>query len=286
MLWRLSRMLLSPLRSVANAARLIAQGRLDKRIRTAHLPEGELLDIAEVLNASFDRYQEAIDRISSFSSAASHQLRTPLTAIRTTAELALAQPQQQRDCQQALAGILDETAHLSRMTEQLLLLSRMEAEHLREAFRAVDLNDAIRRVVELYQPIIESSGLRVDLRLAKACPVLGDMDLLLEAVTNLFDNAVKWTPAGGAISVSTSCENNESRFSIADEGPGIDASFRKNLFDRFTRHPAAAYKGTGLGLSIVGEVVRLHDGRIELAPPGGRGAEFRVTFPSANLTAS
>ena len=279
MLWRLSRMLLSPLRSVANAAQLISQGKLDKRIRTSHLPEGELHDIAGALNASFNRYQDAIDRISRFSSAASHQLRTPLTAIRTTAELSLEPNKTKADHEQALVSILEETEHLTRMTEQLLLLSRMEIEHLRENFQSTDLNDTLRRVLDVYQPVLDSKDILIKVELADTCPVFGDETLLMEAVMNVFDNAAKWSGQGGNITATTSSATGHSVLSIADSGPGIDNDSRKHLFDRFNHHPATPYKGSGLGLSIVHEVVRLHDGQIEVEKSEHSGATFRLLFP-------
>jgi heavy metal sensor kinase len=282
MLWRLSRMLLSPLRSVANAASLIAQGKLGKRIRTRHLPPGELLEIAEALNNSFDRYQDAIDRISRFSSAASHQLRTPLTAMRATAELSLAQARTKEEHEQALVSILEEVQHLTRMTEQLLLLSRMEVEHLREDFKATDLNPVVRRVVDVYQPVVESKEIQLQVNLANSCPVHGDETLLLEAVMNLLDNAAKWSPQGGRLTVTTTCRDGTSALAVSDSGPGIDPAFRYHLFERFARHPAAPYKGSGLGLSIVSEVVRLHGGRIEFDSNEHGGATFRLSFPAAD----
>jgi len=283
MLWRLSRLLLSPLRSVANAAKLIARGQLEKRIRTRHLPEGELREIADALNASFDRYQDAIDRISRFSSAASHQLRTPLTAMRTTAELALAQAKSTGDYEQALVGILEEVLHLTRMTEQLLLLSRMEIEHLRENFRPTDLNAVVRRVVDLYQPLLDSRCVQLQMDLANSCSVHGDETLLMEAVTNLFDNAAKLSKDGGKVTVTTTCRNGTSTFAISDSGPGIASGFREHLFERFSRHPATPYRGTGLGLSIVSEVVRVHDGRVEVDSSEHGGATFRLSFPASDV---
>lgn len=281
MLWRLSRMLFSPLRSVANAAKMIAQGRLDKRIRTQHLPDGELLEIAESLNASFDRYQDAIDRISRFSTAASHQLRTPLTAIRTTAELSLDRAATKADHEEALVSILEETERLSRMAEQLLLLSRMEAEHLRENFVEVDLNDIVRHVLEIYQPIVEVRKILLEKRLAKSCLVHGDPTLLMEGVMNLFDNATKWSREGGPLTVATTLETGKPVLTVSDSGPGIDSEFREHLFERFNRHDSAAYKGSGLGLSIVSEVARLHGGEIEVDTGKHGGARFRLALTPA-----
>jgi signal transduction histidine kinase len=288
MLWRMSRMLMSPLRSVANAATLIAAGKLDKRIRTNHLPKGELLEIAEALNASFDRYQDALDRISRFSSAAAHQLRTPITAIRTTAELSLAQDPATGDREQALVSILEETSHLGRMTEQLLLLARMEVEHLKSGFKKVDLSAVVRRVAEMYLPVLETKNISPRMDLAASCPVHGDETLLAEAITNLFDNAVKLSKQDGNFTVATYLRDGASTFAITDSGPGIDEHFRERLFERFTRHPATPYKGSGLGLSIVREVTRLHDGHIDVENGPGVGSTFRLHFPTpaANLTAS
>jgi len=280
MLWRLSRAFLSPLRSVANAASLISQGQLDKRIRTRHLPKGELLEIADALNASFDMYQDAIDRISRFSSAASHQLRTPLTAIRAAAEHSLSRATSKTELEQALLSVLEETRHLSRMTEQLLLLSRMEVEHLRRNFRSTDLNAIVKRVVDVYQPLLESKHLRLTLALADTCFTHGDETLLMEAVMNLVDNAVKLSRDTGSIAITTTAADHASVFAITDSGPGIDSSFREHLFDRFSRDPATTYKGSGLGLSIVSEVVKLHDGRIEVEAAEPEGTTFRLSLPA------
>ena len=280
MLWQLSRLLLSPLRSVANAATLIAQGRLEKRIRTDHLPDGELLEIAEALNASFDRYQGVIDRISRFSSAASHQLRTPLTAIRTTAELLLAGSGTRADYEQALVSILEEVNRLSTMTEQLLLLSRMDVEHVREKFERCDLNSIVRSVVEVYQPVFEDKEIRLETKLVEpCCPVFGDRMLLTEAVMNLVDNATKWTTQGGRVLVITTRSEPDSVFEVSDSGPGIDGEFRVHLFERFNRHPTTPYKGSGLGLSIVSEVVRLHKGKVDVKESVYGGATFCISFP-------
>jgi signal transduction histidine kinase len=284
MLWRVSRLLLSPLRSVANAARLISQGRLEKRIRTRHLPQGELREIADALNSSFDRYQDAIDRLSRFSAAASHQLRTPLTAIRTTAELALAQAGSNEEHEHALVGILEEVQHLTRMTEQLLLLSRMEVEHLRNSFDSVDLNAIARRVVDVYQPLLDARGLKLAVKLTEVCAVQGDETLLTEAAMNLLDNAAKWSRRDGRLTMTTALQNGMATFSLSDSGPGIDAAAREHLFERFNRHPATPYKGSGLGLSIVSEVVRLHDGRIEVGESEHGGATFRLFLPAARVS--
>ena len=282
MLWGLSRKLLSPIRSVANAAKVIAGGQLRKRIRLGHLPPGELSEIAETLNASFDQYQDAIDRLSQFSSAASHQLRTPLTAIRTQAELSLSEQGSAEDRAQTLLSILEEVRHLSRMTEQLLLLSRLEIEHLRENFKNVDLTAIARKVIELYQPLLDEKRIRLEQKLAVRGVARGDETLLMEAVTNLFDNACKWSKSGGVIRIEILEDQRETTLTIRDSGPGLDASVREHLFQRFHRHPAAPYKGSGLGLSIVSEVARLHGGKVELGDGSQAGAAFRLVLPSHN----
>jgi signal transduction histidine kinase len=280
MLWNFSRLLLSPLRSVSNAAQLISQGALRKRIRTSHLPEGELLDVASALNTSFDRYQEALDRIARFSGAASHQLRTPLATIRSTVELALTRPDVPAEQEEALLSILEETEHLNRVTEQLLLLSRMEVEHLRDQFVALDLNDIVRKVVDVYEPVTEERRVTVRTTWAASCSAHGDETLLFEAVMNLVDNAVKWCGEDGEMLITTGQAEGRSTVEVADSGPGIDPEAREHLFDRFSRDPRAFYKGSGLGLSIVAEVVKLHDGTVTCGTRPGGGAVFTVTLPS------
>lgn len=284
MLWGLSRVLLSPIRSVANTAHLISRGRLDKRIRTAHLPEGELLDIAETLNASFDRYQEAIERISRFSTSAAHQLRTPLTAIRTTAELALSKAEPASDQQDALVSILEDVERLSRMTEQLLFLSRLDAEHLRDEFAEVDLSDIARKVHEAYRPVAESEGIGLHLDVAEDCRAYGGETLLLEAVMNLVDNAVKWAGRDGTVSIQTTRDGRTVGLRVTDSGPGLDEAFKLHAFEPFSRHPSATYEGNGLGLSIASDVVRLHDGHLTVETGPSGGASFLLVLPAARST--
>lgn len=279
LLWSMARHLLSPMRSIANAARLISLGKLDKRIRTEHLPEGELLDIANALNRSFDQYQESIDRISRFSSAASHQLRTPLTAIRTTAEMHLGSDISAPEAQEALHSILEETQRLVRLTEQLLVLSRMEVENVREDFACVDLSRIVHHVVALFEPLLETQSIQVQTDLATDSFVNGSEALLMEAVINLFDNATKASPENGTIEIRTAGSNGTVRLEIADSGPGIDAEYREQLFERFSRHSATTYHGSGLGLSIVSEIIRLHGGEITVGSSPAGGASFTVVLP-------
>lgn len=286
MLWKFSKRILSPIRSIANAAHMISGGKLDKRIRTEHLPSGELLDIANLLNQAFDRYQQAMERIAQFTSAASHQLRTPLTAMQTTAELCLQKNRTREEYVETISSMLEEMQRLSHMSEQLLALSRIESEQNHNEFEPVDLGRAIRQALEYYEPVIESRGIRISEDLPGGIKVWARPPLLTEIITNLLDNAIKVCGEGDVISLSAkTLTKGEVSFRISDSGPGVPELYKDQIFERFARCPATPYQGSGLGLSIVSEIVRLHHGRITLEKSDSGGAAFCVTLKDANAPA-
>ena len=274
---RLCRRMLQPLQSIRETAEHIIAGRLDDRI-LAENPDDELGKLAHTLNKAFDRYRDAMARQQRFASDASHQLRTPLTSIRTTGEVCLQKERPPDEYRETIGSMLEDVQRLSDMVEKLLMLARFGADKVRNAFADVALGGLTRDVVSRYESLGTARSLRFNAPANGDIRVRGDAALLEQMLTNLVDNAVRHTPDGGEISVELSTEENGSIvLQVRDTGPGIPPELHNQLFQRFARGPGTDISGSGLGLAIVADIVSLHDGHIELL--GGPGASFRITFP-------
>jgi two-component system phosphate regulon sensor histidine kinase PhoR len=217
----------------------------------------------------------------------SHELKTPLTSIQGFAET-------------LLSGALDDPGHgrrfveiirhhalrLSRLTDDLLKLSRIEAGKLEPEFQSVSLADLIRGAVEAARPRAEKNGLALAFDCPPALPqVRGDANLLREVLQNLLDNAIQYTPAEGRIDVSAAREDGYAVIAVADTGIGIPEAEQARIFERFYRVDAARSRelgSTGLGLSIVKHIVEAHGGRVGVESAVGRGSKFFFSIPLAD----
>jgi two-component system OmpR family sensor kinase len=268
---------LAPLRVLSQA---VAKRRPDALapINERNLPE-ELKPLAASLNALLARLDAALEAQRRFTADAAHELRTPLTALKL--QLDMARRAADHEGRAAAYDDLDAgVRRASHLVDQLLALARAEPEAL--AARAVDcdLAELAREAVIARAPLAADKG--VDLGLAHAAPahVLGDPESLALLLSNLVDNALRYTPRNGRVDVSVDAAGGESVLTVADTGPGIPQDERERVFDRFYRGPAAGAGGSGLGLSIVRRIADAHHATIELdAPPGGTGLVARVRFP-------
>lgn len=276
---RLCQKMLQPLQSIRETAERIIAGQLDERVRTEN-PSDDLGLLAGTINKAFDRYSEAMDRQQRFASDASHQLRTPLTSIRTTGEVCLQKMDRSTDeYRETIGSMLEDVQRLSDMVEKLLILARLGAEHIRASFKVIDLAAEIRSVALQYESLYASKNLRVKLVASSACLVHGDAALLQQMAANLFDNAIRHAPEGGiiVIDVAPDSAGNNIVFTVRDNGPGVARDVREMLFQRFARGKSNDTTGNGLGLSIVADIVNLHGGTIDLLSEPG--AAFRITLP-------
>src|SRR5262249_15078442 len=195
---------------------------------------------------------------------AAHELRTPLAAIRTEAEVALGRgglPEGQR---QLLGSILEECGRLARLTDQLLALAREDAGPAKQAHQPLDLAALAAGAAETMRPLAEAGGVRLRVESAGSVRAWGDEARLRQVFFNLIDNAVKHTPDGGEVEVSVEAQDGVAVAVVRDTGEGIAAEHLPHVFDRFYRVDEARTRergGTGLGLSIVQSVVAAHGGR-------------------------
>lgn len=280
--WFLSRRMVGPLRAVASTAKRIRNGHWEERIETATMPDDETRSLAETVNAAFDGYMGLLRRMERFSGDAAHQLRNPIAAMRNLGEVALSRPRTADDYRETLETMLSELDRLTRIGEQLLQLSRLDANSLKECFAPIPLGSVIEQVRQIYEPLAEVRGVDVTVALAEGNGrVAGIEELLVELLGNLVDNALRHTPKGGAVRIAMTADlAGYVRLAVTDSGPGIPVEYADKIFDRFLQVPGGDGGTAGLGLSLAAQIATVHDGELRLANPGQPGARFECQFPA------
>jgi heavy metal sensor kinase len=282
----LARRLLAPVGAMAEAAGRITEKKLSERLPVEDETD-EFGRLAIAFNRTFARIESAFEKTRRFTSDASHELRTPLTALRSVGEAALRDGLDAAACREAIASMLEESERLTRLVDGLLVLSREDATAYRARFGEVDLCQPVSEVVDVLRVLADERGQTIETRIRPGLFVQGDPTILRQAVFNLVDNAIKYTPDGGTIRVGVCAGGDgEALLEVADSGPGIAPEHREKIFERFYRidaDRARASGGSGLGLSIARWAVGLHGGRIELETAEGKGSAFRVHLPCVSM---
>ncbi len=276
----LSRPVLQPLSRMALLAETIGERDLHERFRL-DLPDDEVGRLARTFNDMLSRIESAFDRQRRFTSDAAHELRTPISLIRSQVDLALARPRTDAEYVDALRGVDHDLSRLTSLTAALLSLARLDNPEPRPEPMAFDLAETIEALAETYAPIFRSH--EIDLRLQIAPTVLlADEDLIIQVLVNLLDNAVAHTTPGGVITVGSEIVGDVARFRVSDTGAGIRAADLPRVFDRFYRPDtgrARAQGGAGLGLSICKAIVEAHHGTIAVTSAFDQGTTFSVDLP-------
>jgi heavy metal sensor kinase len=278
---------LAPMARVTDATRRITADRLGERLPVPN-PGDELGRLAATVNDMLARLERAFAEMRRFTADASHELRTPLTVLRAEAEVAQGKNLSPDEVRELLGSVLEECDRLTRLTDQLLTLARQDAGTAPREREPVDVTGLVSAVVEDLRPLAEAKGQTLRLEVGPAQDgrvVAGDPGQLRQALVNLIDNAVKYTPEGGTIEVRVAAADAGGvAVTVADTGEGIPAEHLPRVFDRFYRADKARSRemgGTGLGLAIVKGIVEGHGGRVELTSEVGRGTVCTVTLPSA-----
>jgi signal transduction histidine kinase len=279
-IWIVVGRVLEPLSSISQALRARTPASLEPLAHEA-LPD-ELVPLVGSLNDLLKRLHQAMEVHRQFVGDAAHELRSPLTAV----QLQLSLLKRAGDDAERAAAIerLERGVHRSnRLVQQLLTLARQDPQVPDAMAETVDMNQLARELVGDFEP--QAALHQQRLRLESAIePVLvhGDREALRVMLSNLIDNALRYTPAGGSIQVRTCHDSEQALVEVEDSGPGIPLEQRARVFDRFYRVPrAAAEEGSGLGLAIVKRVVQRHHGEVSLQDPlSGTGLRVSVRFPS------
>ena len=279
--WLLARRALRPVDRMTEAARRISAEHLDERVHTTGTGD-ELDRLAATLNAMLDRLDMAFRQIRQFSADASHELQTPLTILQGELEVALRAPRTPDDYRRVLTSALEESARIARLVDGLLLLSRADAGVLRMDRQPVDLAHLVTDVCEHLQVLAEARGVTLDLGPLTPITLQGDRQHLRRLLVNLVDNGVKYTPAGGRVTLGLHQDGAWAVLGVSDTGIGLAPEERERVFQRFYRAPAAVSRGeegSGLGLCIARSIAEAHGGSIQVESAEGHGSTFTVFLP-------
>ncbi|WP_104132536.1 cell wall metabolism sensor histidine kinase WalK [Cryobacterium sp. M91] len=240
-----------------------------------------LIPIASFLmaRAALAPLQKSYELQQRFVDGASHEMRSPLSVIEGELELALLSIRTPAEYERAMQTALDAVGGLTQLTNDLLLLSRGAGAELKKTYELVDLNDLVRLDIDARasSPV---DAARLDVHRGRAAAVLGSPALLARAIANVIDNALKFTPPTGVITVSTAVHDRTCTVTVRDTGIGMDNNDLKHAFDRFWRSDRArSQPGHGIGLSLVQQIIHAHDGRITLTSQVGIGTTVAVNLP-------
>ncbi|BDW99923.1 sensor histidine kinase [Maricaulis maris] len=284
-----SRRFVRRLDRINTVARRVKAGDLQPRA-PRNFTGDELDELSENFNNMLDRVEALMHRMRHTGDSIAHDLRTPLTRMRNRLDEALREDGDRASREQALERAVADTDELLGIFNAILSLSRLEAGESRASIGRLDPADIAADLAELYEPVCEDEGLAFASEIQSGLTMLGDRGLLSQALANILDNAVKYTPSGGAVTLRLR-ETGEGKieFSVTDTGPGIPDTDRERVTQRFVRLDNSRTKpGSGLGLSLVQAIVDVHNGQFELTEgpgvvEGGHGPGLRASlcFPKA-----
>ncbi len=259
----MTRQMLRRVESVANTTRHIIHGDLGQRIPLTGSGD-EFDQLGANLNAMLDQIERLMNGMRQVTDNIAHDLRTPLSRLRSRLEVTLLEKPNTARYAEVLRETIAEADQLLGTFNALLSIAEAEDGSRRDAATVVDLAEIARNVAELYEPVADDKGLTLAVNVPDNLPVRGDRHLLSQAIANLVDNALKYTPSGG-VSLTVGRDADGARVEVADTGPGIPADRREVVFDRFVRlEGSRSTPGNGLGLSLVRAVATLHGGTVRL----------------------
>jgi signal transduction histidine kinase len=271
-----------PVRELLDTLRQIAQtGRLDARVPVGN--QGDVLsELGRVSNAMLGRIERLVTGMRDALDAVAHDLRTPIARVRGRAEQALLAPPDVDRYRAALEDTVEEADRVSALLTTLMDISEAEAGTMQLRRETIEVARVLRETVDLYEDLAEARGVRLTSAGAPAgLTVDADYARLRQALANLVDNGVKYTPEGGAVTVGAESQPGTVAFVVRDTGPGIAVHQRERIWERLYRGEAGEKeRGLGLGLSLVRAVVEAHGGHADVSSAPGQGCTFTLTFPT------
>jgi signal transduction histidine kinase len=259
----------------------IMNGELDSRLPVTN-EDRDIDKVARAVNLMLDEIARLLEQLKSAGDNIAHDLRTPLAVARARIERALNNEAGIEQLRQAMEAALAQIEKVSMAVSAILRISAVENDARKTQFKDFDLGSVCAQVFDFYEPLAESKGVTMVIEAAGPVPVRGDQDLMREAISNLVDNAIKFTPSGGAVRIEARMAGGPS-IRVSDTGPGVSPQERDRIFDRFYRgERSGRLPGHGLGLSIAESIANLHGFRLHVEDnnPGAR-FELRAAAPAA-----
>ncbi|MBW1698897.1 MAG: HAMP domain-containing histidine kinase [Deltaproteobacteria bacterium] len=276
----LSNRTLRPIRDIIQTVQSIETGDMEARVPRSGT-EDELDELARLFNEMLDRIHTLISGMKGALDNVAHDLRTPMTRLRNMLETALRINGDVALYREALADCIEESDRVLNMLGTLMDISEAETGVLRLEQNRVNIPDMIYKIMDMYQYVAEEKGIEIKTYCPGRLYVTIDQNRISQAISNLLDNAIKYTPSGGRITIEV-YENNAACFiKLNDTGIGISPRDLPRIWDRLYRaDPSRSSKGLGLGLSVVKAIVKAHNGSVDVVSQPGKGSTFILSFPS------
>lgn len=267
--------------AIASAARSVSEHDLHRRVDVP-APDDELGELKATFNQMLARLEQSFASLRRFTADASHELRSPLTLIRTEVEVTLARARERDDYERVLRSVQSEVEHMSRVIDQLLLIAQADAGTLKPLRTELDVADFIEEEAARWQPVAEARGVRLEVRTPDSGTLAADRDMLRRVIDNLLDNAIRYSPSLAAVTLSAARVDGEWVIEVADQGPGVPVELHGRIFQRFSRADTVRTRrggGAGLGLALGAAVAGAHGGALHLIERNGAGAVFQLRLP-------
>jgi heavy metal sensor kinase len=280
--YALARRALVPIERMTEQARTISAAHLSDRL-PVRPADDELGRLAVVFNGTLERLEQSFSEMQQFTAHASHQLRTPLTAMRMVGEVGLRDARDAPAYRGVVTSMLEEVDRLTSLVERLLAMSRATSAQARASVETIDLVDLARDVAGYLSVLADEKNQSISVEHAGVPLCRADRLTLRQALINLVDNAIKYSPAGSAIEVRVAASANGAQIDVCDRGPGIAVEAQAGIFERFYRgSPQPSICGSGLGLSISKWAVEANHGELMWAERPGGGSTFRIELPQTD----
>jgi heavy metal sensor kinase len=282
--WFMARRAVSGVEAITRTARDISGGTLDRRVPVKNRGD-EIDQLATTLNQMLGRIQALVAEIKEMTDNIAHDLKSPITRIRGMAEVTLTTGKSIEEYETMAASTVEECDRLLDMINTMLMITKTEAGVNKLNRQEIDMARLVRDACELLEPVAEDKGLQLACHAPDSCRLAGDHRMIQRMLANLLDNAIKYTPTGGAVNVSLSDNGGrEAVVTVQDTGIGIPPDDLPRVFERFYRcDQSRSQPGTGLGLSLARAIARAHQGDITVASALNMGSTFTLTLPKSGL---
>ncbi len=276
--WFISKRMMQPIREIAETANRISAGDRRERLASGDSAE-EVRLLTTAVNRAFDRYNDMVEQLDTFAGNAAHQLRTPLASIRSVSEVCLQKernPDEYRDCIEEVLTIVDE---MTESVEKLLMIARLNPSRLRQQFESLAVNEVLAAVLEVFDVVLEEKNVTLERGEMPHLTIFGDRNLVRQAIANVFENAVQFTPEQGVVAVGLQERGGHVVLQVSDTGPGMQETMHLHAVGDGTATWNGELPAGRMGLSIVSQIMRIHEGTVEIRRRESGGTCVELLWP-------